>query len=132
MTTEHSQQTRDIPRDKWMETLDSLSRDLRGETVNVQFSDPEMGYQVEMQHVPLVGVAADLRAGGGPRVEVMVGRADFHHTTHSVLDPQAVRLEEDDQGRPQVLEVEAGNGAKTLVILRPSAFGEPGDLTRKG
>jgi hypothetical protein len=131
MATERAQKTRDIPRDKWMETLDSLSREHRGDTVTVQFTDPELGYQVEMTQIPLVGLAADLHAGGGARVEVTVGHTDFHHTMHSVFDPRAVRLEEDEQGRSAVLEVESGNGGKTLVILRPSEFGEPGALTRK-
>jgi hypothetical protein len=37
----------------------------------------------------------------------------------------------DAQGRPAVPELEGAGGSKTLVILRPSAFGEPGELTEK-
>jgi hypothetical protein len=99
--------------------LDGLSRDLRGESVSVQFVDPELGYQIEMRQIPLVGVSADLRAGGGPRIEVMVGREGFDHTTHSVFDPKVVRVEQDEQGKPQVLEIESAGGRKTLVILKP-------------
>jgi hypothetical protein len=74
-----------------------------------------------MQQIPLVGVSADLRAGGGPRIEVMVGRTDYDHTTHSVFDPSAVRLEQDKDGKHRVLEVESTGGRKTLVILKPAA-----------
>jgi hypothetical protein len=123
--------TRTIPKDQWTEFLDGLSREHRTETVTVQVSDPELGYQVELRQLPLEGVSADLRAGGGPQIEVMVGRTEFDHTTHSIADPKAIRLQEDDQGAPEVLEVESGNGTKTLVILKPGAFGEPGGLIEK-
>jgi hypothetical protein len=120
--------TREIPRDQWTEFLDSLSRDFRLHPITVQVADPEVGFQTEMQQVPLVGVSADLHAGGGPRIEVMAGHTDLDHTTHSVSDPVAVRLEEDVQGQAQVLEIESRGGVKTLVILKPVAFGEPGTL----
>ena len=84
-----------------------------------------------MRQRPLVGVSADLRAGGGPRIEVMVGQTELDHTTHSIADPKAIRVEDDDQGEPAVLEIEAGNGSKTLVILKPAAFGEPGTLAER-
>ena len=118
MATEHLQ-TREIHPDQWVEYLDGLSRDLRGAPVNVQFVDPELGYQIEMRQIPLVGVSADLRAGGGPRIEVMVGREGFHHTTHSVFDPKVIRVEQDEEGKPEVLEIESLGGGKTLVSLTP-------------
>jgi hypothetical protein len=123
--------TREIPRAEWMGFLDGLSRDHRGDVVNVQFADPELGYQMEMRQLPLVGVSADLKAGGGPRVEVIVGRAGVYHTAHAVLDPKVVRVEEDGEGRPQVLEIEAAGGVKTLVMLRPGDMGEPGEGTQR-
>jgi hypothetical protein len=124
-------QTREIPKDQWGGFLDKLSHDHRGDIVSVRFSDPELGYQVEMRQLPLVGVSADLKAGGGPRVEIIVGRTDFDHTAHSVFDPRAIRLEEDMQGEPQVLELEAASGAKTFVILKQEAFGGPGEIVEK-
>jgi hypothetical protein len=111
-------QTREIQPDQWVGFLDGLSRDLRGESVSVQFVDPELGYQIEMRQIPLVGVSADLRAGGGPRIEVMVGSEGFDHTTHSVFDPKVIRVEQDEQGKPQVLEIESAGGRKTLVFLK--------------
>jgi hypothetical protein len=131
MATAQAQKTREIAKEQWGEFLDSLSREHRGETVTVQFTDPDLGYQIEMRQIPLVGVSADLKAGGGPRIEVMVGRTDFEHTTHSVFEPRAVRLEEDDQGAPAVLELEAASGSKTLVMLKPAAFGEAGEVVPK-
>jgi hypothetical protein len=123
--------TRAIPRERWKEFFDSLSRDHHLRDVTVQVSDPELGFQIEMRAVPLVGVSADLLAGGGPRIEVMVGRTEADHTTHSVLDPKAVNLDEGEQGEPLALEIEAGSGSKTLVLLKPSAFGEPGTLMER-
>ena len=120
--------TRSIPRGQWTEFLDTLTRDHRLQTVSVQVSDPDLGFQIEMRQVPLAGVAADLHSGGGPRIEIMVGKTDMEHTTHSIMNPIVVRLEENEQGEAQVLEVEAPSGSKTLVILRPTAFGEPGEL----
>ena len=130
MATEHLQ-TREISPDQWVEFLDGLSRDLRGQPVSVRFSDPELGYQIEMRQIPLVGVSADLKAGGGPRIEVMVGRTDYDHTTHSVFQPKAVRIEEDKQGNPSVLEFESTGGRKTLVMLKPADFGEAGGLVQQ-
>jgi hypothetical protein len=123
--------TRTIPQEQWTEFLDSLSRDHRLDIVTVQVSDSELGYQVEMSQLPLVGVTTDLRAGGGPRIEVIVGRTEFDHTTHSIANPKAIRVEDDNQGEPAVLEIEAGTGGKTLVILKPTAFGEPGTLVER-
>ncbi len=57
-----------------------------------------------------------------------MGRTEVDHTTHSVFAPKAVRLRENEQGEPEVLEIESGGGGKTLVILKPEAFGEPGPL----
>ena len=90
--------TRSIPRGQWTEFLDTLTRDHRLQTVSVQVSDPDLGFQIEMRRVPLAGVVADLRSGGGPRMEMMVGKTDMEHTTHSIMNPTVVRLEENDRG----------------------------------
>jgi hypothetical protein len=123
--------TRSIPEKEWVEFLDSLTHKVRTQVVTVRVSDPELGYQVEMSQIPLIGVSADLRSSGGPRIEVMVGRTESLHTTHSILRPVAVRLEEDREGTPVVLEVEAKDGSKTLVLLKPVALGEPGTLVER-
>ena len=126
------QQTREIPQGQWGTYLDALSRDHRGDLVSVRFIDPDLGYQIEMRQLPLVGVSADLKAGGGPRISVTVGRTEFDHTTHSVFDPKAVRVQQDDLDEPLALELESGSGGTTLVILKPAAFGEPGPVVRAG
>jgi hypothetical protein len=123
--------TRTIPSDEWSQFLDAFTHQQRSRTVTVRVSDPELGYQVEMTRVPFLGVSADLQAGGGPRIEVMVGTTEYDHTTHSVAKPTAVRLLEDDEGEAEVLELEGEDGSKTLVMLKPTAFGEPGGLVEK-
>ncbi len=123
--------TRSIREEEWEEFLDSLSREMSSRPVTVQVVDPELGYQLETGRLPFVGASADLNAGGGPRIEVMVGTLEANHTTHSIMRPRAVRIEEDDQGAPEVLEIEAADGSKTLVLLRPAEQGEPGDIVKR-
>jgi hypothetical protein len=123
--------TREIPQSEWTQALDALSRRYRLQPVTVRVSDPELGYQIAMTRLPLAGVSADLKAGGGPRIEVSVGTTEVDYTTHSISNPKAVRVEEDEQGQAQVLEVESGSGNKTLVFLKPTAFGEPGTLQQR-
>ena len=60
-----------------------------------------------------------------------VGRMDFDHTTHAVSKPVAVRLKEDEQGEAEVLELESGDGGKTLALLKPGALGEAGALMER-
>jgi len=122
--------TRDIPEDQWVDFLDSLTRELGPRPVTVRVSDPEMGYQLETSQTPLVGVSADPHPAGGARIEVIVGRTEASHTTHAISRPIAVRVEEDDQGAPEVLEIEGEDGSKTLVLLRPAAMGEPGPVEK--
>ena len=95
--------TRTIPSEEWSDFLNAFTREQKSKVVTVRVSDPELGYQVEMRQLPLLGVTPDLRSGGGPRVEVIVGRTDFEHTTHSVSQPTAIRLLEDDQARRKCL-----------------------------
>jgi hypothetical protein len=118
--------TREIPHQQWLQFLNSISVDYLSRNVTVQVSDPELGYQIEMRNLPLVGVSADLKAGGGPRVEVIVGRTDFEHTTHTVVDPTAVRVIEGEQGEVEVVEIESRSGSKTLLVLTPGAFDAAG------
>lgn len=122
--------TREIPKDQWAGFLDSLTRELGPRPVTLRVSDPEIGYQLETSQTPLVGVSADPHAAGGARIDVIVGRTEASHTTHAVSRPIAVRIEEDDQGAPEVLEIESEDGSKTLVLLRPASMGEPGPVEK--
>ncbi|MCL5735937.1 MAG: DUF5335 domain-containing protein [Actinobacteria bacterium] len=123
--------TRTIPTDQWSEFLDSFTREQRTRAVTIRVSDRELGYQEEIKRVPLLGVSADMEAGGGPKIEVMVGTTELDHTTHSVINPTAVRLLEDEGGEPEILELEAYDGSKTIVVLKPTAYGEPGALVER-
>ena len=61
--------TRSIPNEEWSTFLDSFSTQFATRSVAVRFSDPELGYQLEMIRVPLIGVTfiAGREEGPGSR-----------------------------------------------------------------
>ena len=54
-------QTREIPRDQWLRTLDELSKKHQGWIVTVEAFGPTLGDQEEASGLPLVGISADVK-----------------------------------------------------------------------
>ncbi|HTL31123.1 MAG TPA: DUF5335 family protein [Tepidisphaeraceae bacterium] len=108
-------QTREIPIEQWEPFFNSFSECHQGEKVTVKIVGKDIGDQTEMCDMPLMGISADRKAGGGERIEVSAGETTSAHITHAVLHPSHVRLAESDDGQAIAMQIESDDGPVTLV-----------------
>jgi Family of unknown function (DUF5335) len=115
---------REIPRDEWVEFLDSFSRQHEGWLVTVEVLGSEIGAQVEAQELPLQGITAELKDGGEDAISVILGGGPTGHVTHSITGPTHVRIEQTEDGADMTLQIESGDGVTTLVRFRSAILPE--------
>jgi hypothetical protein len=108
-------QTREIPIEQWEPFLDNFSQCHLGEKVTVKIMGKDVGDQTEMCDMPLMGISADCKAGGGERIEVSAGDSTSAHITHAVTHPSHVRVAENDDGQAIAMQIESDDGPVTLV-----------------
>ena len=117
--------TREIPRDEWIAFFDAFSRRHEGWLATVEVFGGDAGAQTEARELPLVGVTADLRGGGGDAVSIIVGGAEAgDHVTHTVLRPARVRVEQTEEGADVALRVESADGVTALLRFRSAVLPE--------
>jgi len=116
-------QTIELPRYSWARQLDEFSAAHAGRPVSVDILTPELGAQPEIAGLPLVGVSLD-REGHDDAIVVSVARTPTDHYTHLIRMATRVFVERSDDDSGAALEVESGDGSKT--ILR---FGSKPDRT---
>jgi len=107
--------TREIPRERWREELDSFSRQHEGWIVRVDITESGQT-RTEARDVPLYGVSVD-----NPRkdaIAVVVGHEPVDHVTHEVMRPVAVSIEQTDSGAERALRIRADDGSTTTVEFR--------------
>jgi hypothetical protein len=105
-------ETREIPRESWIEFLDGFSRRHEGWLVNVEVLGAA-GAQTEARERPLEGVSAD---PGGRRIAITLGPSE-RLTEHFVESPSHVRVLERG-GADLSLQIETSGGDTTLVTFR--------------
>jgi uncharacterized protein DUF5335 len=108
---------REIPREEWGEFLDSFSRQHEGWLVTVEVLGEEIGAQMEAEGKPLEGITAELKDGGVGSIIITVGLTPAEHVTHNIIAPTHIRLEQAENGADMALQIEASEGATTLVRL---------------
>jgi hypothetical protein len=108
--------TRQIPRHRWREELDSLSASHEGWLVRVAVTLPSGEVQTEARDIPLRRVSAEDNGGGV--VAVDVGRGAAAQTTHEVVHPIELLLEETDSAAVASLVIRSADGTRTAVEFR--------------
>jgi hypothetical protein len=108
--------SRDIPRDRWRDELDSFSRQHEGWIVRVEVIGPDGQVRTEARNLPLQGVSAD--SPHSDRVAIMIGERPDAHVTHEVVKPVAVEIEQTDAGAERGLKIQAADGSTTRVEFR--------------
>jgi hypothetical protein len=114
---------REIPRDEWVEFLDSFSRQHEGWMVTVEVFGAEIGAQVEAEELTLEGITADLKDGENV-ISVIVGKRPTEHITHNIAQPTSIRIEQTEGGADMALQIESGDGMTTLVRFRSAVLPE--------
>jgi hypothetical protein len=111
-------QTQEIPRSEWQAFFDTFSRQHEGWLATLEVLGSDVGAQVEGRDLPLAGVSL---SSGGDEVETIsidLGTTPDTHVGHTINHPTGVWLERTEEGANAALEIEATDGAKTLLRFR--------------
>jgi hypothetical protein len=108
-------QTLEIPRSQWSDFFKGFSREHEGRTVTLEVLGRDLGAQVEADELPLVGISAEAAAN---TIWVALARDRDDHLTHGVHNVTHVRVEQNDEGSPDVVQIETSDGVTTLVRVR--------------
>ena len=105
--------TRQISKQEWRSTLDSLSRTYAGSIVSLEVAGGEVGAEEQLRNQPLRGITSD-RSG----VSVIVEKKDGIHIGHRIAQPEIVRLVETSDGSVMAVEIEETDGTCSLIRFR--------------
>jgi hypothetical protein len=119
-------QTFEIPRKAWAERLNQFTAVHDGWLVSVDVLSPDLGAQRQIDNLPLLGVSAD-RIDHDGTVAVSVSRAGAGHLTHLIREVTRIYVERTDDGADAALQIESGDGTKTIVRFRVAALPETVD-----
>jgi hypothetical protein len=110
--------TQEIPRDEWTSFFDTFSRQHEERLVTVEVLASDIGAQTEARELPLAGITATLKGSEPDSISIIVGDALEGRLTHTITGPMRVWLERTAEGANAALEIEAADGAKTLLRFR--------------
>jgi hypothetical protein len=107
---------RDIPRDEWRTFLDGFTREHRNERVTVAKTDARAGLVIAERAVPLIAIRDEDAAH---RIAITVGEPPAGEVTHTVVQPDAVAIDESAEADdvPQVAVHLTGGGQHFVVRL---------------
>ena len=123
-------ETREIPRESWIEYLDGFSRRHEGWLVDVEVLGA-VGAQTEARERPLEGISSE---HGGRRIAITLGPSE-RPAEHVIQSPSHLRVQEDG-GADLSLQIESSAGETTLLSFRSSlpsemVDGMPGEGNRE-
>jgi hypothetical protein len=107
-------ETREIPRESWIEYLDGFSRRHEGWLVDVEVLGA-VGAQTEARERPLEGISSE---HGGRRIAITLGPSD-RPAEHVIQSPSHLRVQE-EEGADLSLQIESSAGETTLLSFRSS------------
>lgn len=109
--------TAQISQDKWEDYLSAFSAHNQTRNVNIEMENTELGAQRVVDNKPLLGLESDLKKENERSITVVVGDEEGDNPsalTHQVMNPRAIWVKEDDEGRTQALDIEAEDG-RTII-----------------
>ena len=108
--------TEEIPRNRWIDFLDELTREHQGDPVVVEVFDGEaVGADTGTGYAAARHFRRRARAAGEHDVSIIVGNQQNPSLTHLVPQARRVRVERTDGGSAEAVEIEAGDGSRTLL-----------------
>jgi hypothetical protein len=118
--------TVEIPKADWVEWLNRFTQVHDGWLVSVDVLRPDLGAQLEIDNLPLIGVSADQVDNDGT-IAISVARTSGLHFTHVAHRVTRIYAEQTDSGADAALEIESGDGSKTILRFRVAALPETVD-----
>ncbi len=113
---EDSMSSREIPRDRWRQELDSFSREHEGWLVRVDVTDSSGQTRTEARDLPLQGVSADSPRNNA--VAIIIGDKPADHVTHEVPDPVNIAIDQSAAGAEHAIRIKGSDGSTTTVEFR--------------
>jgi hypothetical protein len=110
----------EIERERWHTYLDEFSKRNGGRVAGLQVISEELGTQSEAETLPFEGITLETKGSLASSVEIMLGGtgpADARNLTHTVTNVRRIVPKNGADGREEALEIEAGDGAKTILVF---------------
>ena len=111
----------EIQQEQWQAYLDGFSQRNSGRMADLQILSDELGTQEEAKMLPFEGITLDTKGFLASSVEIMLGgtgSADKRNLTHTVTRVRRIVPKPGVNGREDALEIEARDGAKTILIFK--------------
>ena len=118
--------TIEIARNDWVPWLNQFTQVHDRWLVSVEVLRPDLGAQVELDTLPLIGISAD-RIDHDGTIAISVARARALHFTHVIHAVKRIFVEQTDTGADAALQFEAQDGSRTVVRFRVAALPETVD-----
>jgi Family of unknown function (DUF5335) len=131
-TVNRQRNTLKIHADRSIPYLAEFTRENRGAHARLEIvgADKEVGYQVETENRPFDGISADVK-DRERTVWIAFGSTASDHMTHGVQGATVIRMAPATDNTGPVLEIEAGDGTKTILELtKPEAYALPSPEAR--
>ena len=119
-------QTVEIPRGTWVQRLDEFAQTHERWLVSLEVFSPELGAQLEIENMPLIGVSADPLDQEGT-IAVSVARSAAEHITHVIRGVERIQVEQTDEGADVALQIESADHTATVLRFRVPALPETVD-----
>ncbi len=107
--------TLDLPKERWELFFHDLSKGRFGWATKIEVMSNAIGDQFLNENLPLNGITAEQK-GDASIVSISVGE-DAAHQTHNIVNPTKVTFLGYHKNLDGIVEIEEGNGTKTLVHI---------------
>ena len=108
--------TIELPKEKWTEFFDDLSKRRYGWTTKIEILDEAVGDQILSDGLPLGGITFEKKAGE-EKIEIAVGENAEQHQMHNISNPVKVAYLDEGDFLGGVIEIEDEDKTKTLIKL---------------
>jgi uncharacterized protein DUF5335 len=111
----------EIQQEEWQAYLESFSKRNSGRMADLQILSDELGTQEEAEMLPFEGITLETKGFLASSVEIMLGGtgpADKRNLTHTVTRVRRIVPKTGGDGHDDALEIEARDGAKTILIFK--------------
>jgi hypothetical protein len=109
--------TEEFPKDRWDSYLTELTHEAKDHSMSVRVESLQLGDQILEKGLPLVEIAIEKKGPEGGDVLIIAERPDGSHLTHLIPDPRRIYLARYEDKHALCLDIEDGEGAKTLVTV---------------
>lgn len=114
----------EIQPERWQTYLNDFTRRNSGRMAGLQVLSEEQGVQREAETLPFEGITLETKGSLASSVEIMLGGAstvEGRNLTHTIREIRRIVPKMGPDGREDALEIEGGDGTKTILIFKALA-----------